>query len=829
MTAAAWTATPVDTTTHQKLFMSSDEFYQDRVALSAQTSNSFNFQDAVESLEAVATVKATSSSALRPKRRFGKSSLPERQSASSQSRSRSPSPTSIHRAGKIERDERREINRLSTRYEELHTQIFNENFATITADPYPQTALLDEATTFLKGSLKRLKDLDRKGKYRRQKGGSDELKEERRELSTRMRSFYTKIYALYAPLIPTNPIPVDAGAFPFQLIFVIRLSETRQDHLYNADIVYLDEINQVLIILIVVCNMVMGLSTAQCNFLVAIAGILIKMAMATNGSSEGSSTLLPSQNGVISDMPTSLSDALQKFDVDGVFIPYATCPSCNATTKGIPVEDGVYHWPDTCTNSIVGKEGARTCGEPLLICRKDGIPQPIKPYLVGSLPDYIARCLLDPVYLEQSVRGTDAALQDIQRGIDAKQTAVHDVFEAEFIKDFKGPDGKLFVDRGNKVRLAFSIHSDFFNPNGITHRGAHDSIGVISCANLALDSSIRYLPENMFLAGIIPGPSEPKGDQMDHFIRPIIEQFVQAWSPGYKVSRTASSDVPVVVEAGILLSVNDLPAARKVAGFQGIRSGFICSICELRGTDQVFNTDHDHWNLRDVQELRHWANAYKNATNLAEQTKIWEDHGVRWSSLWLLDYWNPTTMLVIDSMHCLLEGLIQYHCRHVLRLDASSTKISSDGLKYAFDWPWIPYDHDLVPNGCPRLSPKHIPRIANIHQTLCLALEGAQALTLDAMWTRLENGAPRDALRFVAHTLSLPTALNDIHEQISSTYVKRARKHFTADKDAHQKIFPFSKPATQKNHFIALLLNWVSDTVQSRSNPVLKMISLVNL
>ncbi|KAJ4465796.1 hypothetical protein C8J55DRAFT_378499, partial [Lentinula edodes] len=93
-----------------------------------------------------------------------------------------------------------------------------------------------------------------------------------------------------------------------------------------------------------------------------------------------------------------------------------------------------------------------------------------------------------------------------------------DVFEAEFIKDFRGPDGKLFVNRGNKVRLTFSIHLDFFNPNGITYRGAHNSIGVISCANLALDSSIRYLPENMFLAGIIPGPSEPKGDQMDHFV-----------------------------------------------------------------------------------------------------------------------------------------------------------------------------------------------------------------------------------------------------------------------------------------------------------------------
>ncbi|KAJ4465797.1 hypothetical protein C8J55DRAFT_375572, partial [Lentinula edodes] len=230
-------------------------------------------------------------------------------------------------------------------------------------------------------------------------------------------------------------------------------------------------------------------------------------------------------------------------------------------------------------------------------------------------------------------------------------------------------------------------------------------------------------------------------------------------------------------------------------------------ICQLRGTDQVFNTNCDHWNLRDVHELRYWANAYKNASNFAEQMKIWDDHGVRWSSLWLLDYWNPTRMLVIDSMHCLLEGLIQYHCRHVLRVDASSTKISSDGLKHAFDWPWIPYDDDLIPNEW-KLSAKHIPRIANIHQTLCLALEGEKALTLDAMWTRLENGAPRDALRYVAHTLSLPTTLDDIHEEISLIYVKRAKKQRSTEKDVHQFIFPFSKPATQKNHFIALLLNW---------------------
>ncbi|KAE9400325.1 hypothetical protein BT96DRAFT_819473, partial [Gymnopus androsaceus JB14] len=95
---------------------------------------------------------------------------------------------------------------------------------------------------------------------------------------------------------------------------------------------------------------------------------------------------------------------------------------------------------------------------------------------------------------------------------------VENVFEAAFIKDFKGPDGKLFVDCGDKICLAFSMHVDFFNPNGITQCGAHNSIGVISCANLALDPLIQYLLENMFVGGIIPGPNEPSANELDHFV-----------------------------------------------------------------------------------------------------------------------------------------------------------------------------------------------------------------------------------------------------------------------------------------------------------------------
>ncbi|KAJ4001505.1 hypothetical protein F5050DRAFT_1545901, partial [Lentinula boryana] len=111
--------------------------------------------------------------------------------------------------------------------------------------------------------------------------------------------------------------------------------------------------------------------------------------------------------------------------------------------------------------------------------------------------------------------------------------------EANFIRDFKGPDGKLFVDRGDKIRLAFSIHVDFFNPRRNTHGGAHQSIGIISCANLGLDSSLRNIPESIFYGAIIPGPFEPKTNdehyELDHYVQPIIEQFVQAWRPGFQI------------------------------------------------------------------------------------------------------------------------------------------------------------------------------------------------------------------------------------------------------------------------------------------------------
>jgi hypothetical protein len=48
------------------------------------------------------------------------------------------------------------------------------------------------------------------------------------------------------------------------------------------------------------------------------------------------------------------------------------------------------------------------------------------------------------------------------------------------------------------------------------------------------------------------------------------------------------------------------------------------------------------------------------------QSKIFYEHGVCWSPLWRLPYWNPTQQATVDVMHCLLEGLAQLHFRKCL-------------------------------------------------------------------------------------------------------------------------------------------------------------------
>ena len=196
--------------------------------------------------------------------------------------------------------------------------------------------------------------------------------------------------------------------------------------------------------------MIIRLSTLQCKFLIGVATMCAKLGMSTVGSSGSNVFHLfsASQNNIIEDMPSFLSAALKKFGAEDRFEFYATGSSCNCNHKALPLpSSNLFDYPSRCANQIVGEHGLSVCKSELLTRRRDGTVQAIKPYLVSSLPDYFARCLSSETYLQKSIDATDLAMHSFRTG--EEQLGVQDKFEASFIREFKGPDGQLFVDRGD--------------------------------------------------------------------------------------------------------------------------------------------------------------------------------------------------------------------------------------------------------------------------------------------------------------------------------------------------------------------------------------------
>ncbi|MBW0507003.1 hypothetical protein O181_046718 [Austropuccinia psidii MF-1] len=78
--------------------------------------------------------------------------------------------------------------------------------------------------------------------------------------------------------------------------------------------------------------------------------------------------------------------------------------------------------------------------------------------------------------------------------------------------------------------FAFSIYVDWFNAHGKSTRLA--SIGPIMLICLNLHPSEILKAENVYVAGIIPGPKEPTFLQLNCLLIPLIKELKELWQ-GY--------------------------------------------------------------------------------------------------------------------------------------------------------------------------------------------------------------------------------------------------------------------------------------------------------
>src|SRR5712671_2102210 len=85
------------------------------------------------------------------------------------------------------------------------------------------------------------------------------------------------------------------------------------------------------------------------------------------------------------------------------------------------------------------------------------------------------------------------------------------------------------------------VSVDFFNLYHNKIAGKVTSVGSIILSCLLLPPDMWYKSENLCLVGIIPGPHEPSGHEIDHFLRPLVEIMKESWEHG---ARYRTHDYP---------------------------------------------------------------------------------------------------------------------------------------------------------------------------------------------------------------------------------------------------------------------------------------------
>ena len=140
-----------------------------------------------------------------------------------------------------------------------------------------------------------------------------------------------------------------------------------------------------------------------------------------------------------------------------------------------------------------------------------------------------------------------------------------DVYDGRVWKEFMNYDGKPFLSR--PYNLGSMLNCDWFQPFDLSTY----SVGVFYLVILNLPRTIRFKPENILIAGIIPGPGEPSYNEINSYLRPLVKELNFLWTDGFTMMH---NDKSVVIQAALLATVCDVSA--KIGGFLGHMSKHTC-------------------------------------------------------------------------------------------------------------------------------------------------------------------------------------------------------------------------------------------------------------
>lgn len=387
-----------------------------------------------------------------------------------------------------------------------------------------------------------------------------------------------------------------------------------------------------------------------CKILIAMSlnlGLLIARMTISAGSitatSESTShpALATATTSFLKGLPTDVRTAVSALSIDPVLQRSVCCPRCMARYELANLPERCY-WRESSRSAM--------CKESLWTTRQtNGGPRAVPRRLYSTQdPDSWLEFFLSRPGIEDSI----AASYEHTRRTDGRMNSIRDSPAWKSL-------GGFTTTKGN---LTFSFFIDWFNPLTNKIAGKSVSCGAIMMVCLNLPHELQHLPENTFFVGITPPPKEPTVTSITHLLDPVMERFDYLFRVG-KSFRTFNCPNGCHFRIAILPAIGDLLAMRKALGFAGVASNrHFCAICKLHKND-IEELDTSKFTPRDGTEAKIAAQEWHDAPTKKARDALLREHGVRWTSLHLLDYRDPVKHTVLGLMHNWIEGVLQHHTR----------------------------------------------------------------------------------------------------------------------------------------------------------------------
>ena len=366
--------------------------------------------------------------------------------------------------------------------------------------------------------------------------------------------------------------------------------------------------------------------------------------------------LISYDKNTYSTFPTSLYMARKLFGIGDQIIKYATCPTCcklysvNKLPTDKPSHCSFQNFPNHPMANYRSPCGA-------VITKQVPTNQGIiyRPALI--FPIVNIKCQLQRLYnkkgFEESCRKWAARPNNDHE--------LSDIYDGRIWKEFKDPneDRLFFRHDVSDSNLGIMLNLDWFQP----FDNSQHSVGVIYGVICNLPRSERFKTSNTITLAVIPGPGEPKLHKLNHYLAPIIDQFIELWK-GIDISTNETSSKHI--RAAIICCACDIPAARKLCGLISARAA--CHLCEKVANFDDRNQsnfggfdDMNQWFVkRDADEIRNNAYIWKECNTEDARKNHVSETFVRWSEIYRLPYFDPTKFLIVDPMHCLFLGIAKW-------------------------------------------------------------------------------------------------------------------------------------------------------------------------